>query len=48
MNTPNILFFFPDQHRPDWLGVNPELPLRTPHLDALGASGTRFTRAYCP
>ncbi len=28
--------------------MNPELPLRTPQLDALCASGTRFTRAYCP
>ena len=44
---PNILFFFPDQHRPDWLGTNPALPLRTPHLDELAENGTTFTRAYC-
>lgn len=44
---PNILFFFPDQHRPDWLGGNPDLPLRTPHLDQLAANGTLFRRAYC-
>ena len=44
---PNFLFFFPDQHRPDWLGSNPDLPLRTPHLDALAARGVRFTRCTC-
>jgi len=44
---PNFLFFFPDQHRPDWLGTNPGLPLRTPNLDTLAARGTRFTRCYC-
>ncbi len=45
---PNILFFLPDQHRPDWLGLNPALPLRTPHSDALAQRGVRFTRAFCP
>jgi arylsulfatase len=45
---PNILFFLPDEHRPDWLGVNRELPLRTPHLDSLAAQGVRFTQAFCP
>lgn len=45
---PNILFFFPDQHRPDWLGCNPDLPLRTPNLDRLAAGGVRFTRAVTP
>lgn len=45
---PNILFLFPDQHRPDWLGCNPDLPLRTPHLDRLAERGTRFTRAFTP
>ena len=43
---PNILFFLPDQHRPDWLGCNPDLPLRTPNLDRLCAEGTRFVNAY--
>ncbi|MBC7234281.1 MAG: sulfatase-like hydrolase/transferase [Chloroflexi bacterium] len=45
---PNILFFLPDQHRPDWLGLNPALPLRTPHIDRLAARGIRFTQAFCP
>jgi arylsulfatase A-like enzyme len=45
---PNILLLLPDQHRGDWLGCNPELPLRTPNLDRLSASGTRFTQALTP
>lgn len=45
---PNILFFFPDQHRSDWLGVNPDLPLRMPNLDALISEGSHFTRCYTP
>lgn len=45
---PNILLFFPDQHRPDWLGTTPGLPVRTPNLDALGKRGVRFTHALCP
>lgn len=44
---PNFLFFLPDQHRADWLGTNPALPLRTPNLDALGARGVRFVQAFC-
>ena len=45
---PNILFFFPDQHRSDWLGSNPEIPVPTPNLDALGSRGIRFSNAVCP
>ncbi len=45
---PNILFFLPDQHRPDWLGCNPALPLRTPNLDRLCAEGVRFVNAFSP
>lgn len=47
-NKPNILFFFPDQHRPDWLGVNPALPVRAPNIDRLAENGVRFTHAFCP
>ncbi len=43
-----MLFFLPDQHRPDWLGCNPELPLRTPNLDRLCENGIRFTNAFTP
>ena len=45
---PNILFFFPDQHRFDWLGNNCDLPLRTPNLDALANRGVLFANALCP
>lgn len=44
---PNILFFFPDQWRPDWLGCVGRVPVRTPVADGLAARGVRFTRAYC-
>lgn len=44
---PNILFIIPDQHRFDWLGTNPHLPVRTPNLDKLGQRGVRFTQAAC-
>ncbi len=47
-HPPNILFLLPDQHRPDWLGCNPGLPLRTPNLDQLCSSGVRFVNAFSP
>lgn len=43
----NILFLLSDQHRPSALGVNGDAVCRTPHLDALARSGTRFDSAYC-
>jgi len=48
MKKPNILFFLPSQHRPDWLNCNPCLPLRTPNIDAIAARGVRFTSAFTP
>ncbi len=45
---PNILFFFPDQLRFDWMGSNPDLPLRTPHLDRLQKNGVNFPKTVCP
>jgi len=45
---PNILLLFPDQHRFDWLGTNPHLPVRTPNLDKLGQRGVRFTHVLTP
>jgi arylsulfatase len=45
---PNILFFFPDQHRPDWIGSEGRVPVPTPHLDALVRRGAHFPRTFCP
>ena len=45
---PNILFFFPDQHRFDWLGTNPDIPVRTPYLDRLANEGVLFRKAITP
>ena len=45
---PNILLFFPDQHRHDWVGSTAGLPARTPNLDALAGRGARFVNALCP
>ncbi|MEM6988058.1 MAG: sulfatase-like hydrolase/transferase [Pseudomonadota bacterium] len=39
---PNFLFFITDQQRADWLGCYGHPVLRTPHIDALAARGTRF------
>jgi arylsulfatase A-like enzyme len=47
--TPNLLFFFPDQHRFDWLGFGDRaLPISTPNLERLAGRGTWFRRAVCP
>lgn len=49
-DRPNILLIMTDQQRGDCLGVEGHPVLRTPRLDALAESGTRFTSAYsaCP
>ena len=44
---PNILFFFPDQHRGDWLGFRND-HLQTPTIDALAARGQVFRNALTP
>lgn len=44
---PNILFIFTDQQSFNMLSCAGNSELDTPHLDALAARGTRFTRAYC-
>jgi arylsulfatase A-like enzyme len=41
---PNLLFLFPDQHRPDWVEGTPGIPVPTPSLSRLAALGTRFDR----
>ncbi len=47
---PNILLLMTDQQRGDALGLAGHPVLQTPYLDALGASGVFFCRAYsaCP
>ena len=41
-DQPNFLFIITDQQRADWLGCYGHPVLRTPHIDALAARGTRF------
>jgi arylsulfatase A-like enzyme len=48
VERPNVLFLFPDQHRPDWVPWNRELPLRMPTLQRLADAGVRFSRAVTP
>ncbi|MFJ2776279.1 sulfatase-like hydrolase/transferase [Kitasatospora sp. NPDC087315] len=43
---PNFVIFMPDQLRADALGTFGNPLVRTPHLDALAARGTRFDNAY--
>ena len=47
VDRPNVLIFCVDQMRADHLGCAGNEIVRTPHLDALAARGTRFSRAYC-
>lgn len=43
---PNFLLFITDQQRADQLGCYGNAVLRTPHIDAIAARGTRFDRFY--
>jgi choline-sulfatase len=45
---PNILLVVPDQHRPEWVGFNPDVPVETPVLDRLADRGIAFENAVCP
>ena len=47
-DRPNILFFFPDQHRGDWIGAEGTPGVVTPNIDALIATGRHFTNALTP
>jgi len=47
-SRPNILFFYPDQHRFDWTSMNSELPDITPNLRRLAKRGVHFTNALSP
>ena len=48
MSGNNVLFLFSDEHRRDALGCYGHKLVQTPNLDALAASGTRFSNAYTP
>lgn len=43
----NVLVLMADEHARDAMGAYGHPVVRTPHLDALAARGTRFTNAYC-
>jgi arylsulfatase len=46
---PNILLFFPDQFRYDWItGNSNNVPVRTPNLSRLAREGVWFRRAIVP
>lgn len=45
---PHVLLLVSDQHSPRIFGAAGDPHIRTPHLDALAAAGTRFGSAYCP
>lgn len=44
---PNILIIMADQHNPHVLGCYGDPIVKTPHLDALAASGVLFKNTYC-
>ena len=46
MEPKNTLVIMSDEHNPKMLGAAGHPLCRTPHLDALAARGTRFTKAY--
>jgi len=45
-HRPNIVFIVSDDHGTDALGSYGNPVVKTPHLDALAADGTRFTHAF--
>lgn len=46
MKHPNFVLFITDQQRADHLGCYGNAILKTPHIDTLALSGSRFTRTY--
>ncbi len=46
MTVKNVLFIMCDQLRADYLSCYGHPTLKTPHIDSLAASGTRFSKAY--
>ena len=47
MSQPNIVMIMADQLAPQWTGAYGHALVKTPHMDALAARGTRFDAAYC-
>lgn len=47
-SQPNILFLFTDQQRPDYIGTNESVPVRTPNINELADRGTEFTNMVSP
>lgn len=47
-DQPNFLLFCVDQMQAACLGVAGHPDVRTPNIDRLAATGTHFTRGYCP
>ena len=47
MKKPNIVLIMADQLAPQWTGTYGHSLVKTPHMDALAARGTRFDAAYC-
>ena len=45
---PNILFVQTDQQRPEWVEMNSDIPVRTPHLRQLAERGVWLANAICP
>ena len=43
---PSFILFITDQHRADYLGCTGHPVLKTPHIDAIAASGTMWNRFY--
>ncbi len=46
MKQYNILWLFSDEHRGQAMGCAGDTNIKTPHLDALAAQGTRFSHTY--
>ena len=43
----NVVIIISDQHKRSAMGHSGHPMVKTPHLDALAASGVSFTSAYC-
>jgi choline-sulfatase len=47
LRAQNLLFILSDEHSRDITGCYGNRLVKTPHLDALAARGTRFAWPYC-